>query len=244
MLGLFVLAALGVGAMVHSCKNEAENTKDRNDAASRGQEYYLDNLGKTRSVKNNHQVLRRTTGGTKYNWDTVDLDMKTGQVLRNYTQEKRDEISAEKRIIHEENKKSKQKAIEEGRYWYSVKEPPIERYSQYGARLNYYTYQHDLNSALRPMENLSCYEYHKYRLSDGLLLEDKTCHSGIVREFKCGFIVYDYKAEENGDEKKIMEHAKLNSSRCRSEFVQSKTKMTDAELFIYAKKIGAYLEED
>lgn len=240
MWGLFVLAAVGIGAMIHSCKNDIENTDCRNEAKNSGQKYYMDNLGKTRSVNNNHQVLRHTTAGHKHNWDTVDLDIKTGQILHNYTQEKRDEISAEKRKIQEENKKSKQKALEEGRYWYSVKEPPIEGYSR---GIKYYNHQNSLKS-LHGLEDLSCYEYHNYRFSDGLLLEDKVCHYGVVQEFKGGFIVYDYEAEANGDVEKLKEHAKSNSYMCRSDIHQFLKKMTEAELIAHAKKVGAYLEED
>lgn len=237
MWGLFILGAIGIGAMIHSLKNDTENASSRNNATNSGQKYYTDNYGKVRSVDTNHQVMRYTTAGHKHNWDTVDKDMKTGQILRNYTQEKRDEISNEKRKIHEENLRSKKKAIEEGRYWYSVKEPPIEGYR--GGSIAYYSYQRDIME--NRLENLFNYEYHKYRISDDLLLDDDSTHYQRIKEFKCQFVVYDPDVEKDGNLKKLNQHIEYNNYNCESSFSQNRCKMTEQEMREYAKKVGAYM---
>ena len=237
------MGAIGIGAIVHSLKNDMENSDSRSNAANNGQKYYTDNHGKIRRVDNNHQVLRHATGGTKYNWDTVDKDMETGQILHNYTQEKRDEIFAEKREIQRENEKKKQEAIKQGLYWYSVKEPPIEGYARRGD-IRYYEYQQRLKS-VHGSEDLSRYESHNYRVSDGLLLQRDISHydSHPIKDFKYGLIVFESISERVGDLRKIKDHANWNREYCGYEWVHRNYNITEEQLLNYARKIGAYLPE-
>lgn len=238
MWGLFVLAAMGIGAMVVSCKNDAENLNCRNEAKDNERKYYVDNLGKWRSVDNNHQVAIRSCGGRKHNWDEVDVDMKTGTVLRNHTQEKRNEITNKKNEIRLKNEEAKQVAIKDGKYFYIANEPPIERYE--GSSIEYYYYQKELGG-LTPIENLSYYEDHKRRVEDDLLLEKDTVFWRPIREFKTRLIVCDIEAEKKNDIEKINQHREWNRRQCRCSFIQKDCNMTEYELIEHAKKIGAYM---
>ena len=90
MFGLFVVAIIGVIFIKEMLTNAYYDGQDRQKARDKGFRYYTDSQGTRRRVDNNHKVLEHVPYTEDGSWDMVDEDAVTGQILRNYSQEKRD----------------------------------------------------------------------------------------------------------------------------------------------------------
>lgn len=231
MWGLFFIAFFCIGAFIHSCKNDIENTKSKQNAINNNQNYYLDWQGSKRRVDNNHKVLQHVTDYRT--GDKVDLDMKTNEVLRNYSQEERTQKSQEEHNWKEENRIAKEKAIKEGRYYYSSKEN-----------------RRDPSIGVLP------WEYFQRRVSDDLLIEvdgkvidyyaksryDKYRYVCVDAKYKFRLFECGISAQKN--KKYLLDDDKHNRWLCSYLVNEKKVDMTEEQLLKYAKSIGAIFIEE
>lgn len=227
MWGLFFIVFFCIGAFIHSCKNDIENTKSKQNAINNNQKYYLDWRGSKRRVDNNHKVLQHVTDYRT--GDKVDLDMKTNEVLRNYSQEERTQENQEEHKWEEENRKAKEKAIKEG--WYSY-------YAKVRTRPGY--------SRVVP------YEYVDKRVSDDLLVKDEKVQNdafiitaigsrerSVCVDCDYKFRLYEHSQRARNNRDVLRDDDKYNKWLCKYLVKQNKTNMTEEQLLAYAKKIGA-----
>jgi len=227
MWGLFVIIIFLIGAFVHSCKNGIEDNRSKQNAKNANQKYYLDWHGKQRRIDNNHRILEHVTDYRT--GDKVDLDMKTNEILRNYSQEERLKRQQEELSWAEDNKKEKEKAIKEGRYAYSSKEKRKD-----------------------PTIGILPWEYFQRRVSDNLLLEvDKNVidysvprndirhNRSVYVDAKYKFRLYECGIDARKNLKYLEADDKYNRWRCDYLANEGNSGMTKDELFQYAKNIGA-----
>lgn len=221
MLGIFMLGVIGVGCLYQSCKNASEDGRNRQGAINRKDPYYIDWEGNCRRVDNGHKVCRYTTS-MNANWDTVDVDLKTGEILRNHSQERRNEIKVREERFKRENMERKNKAIEEGKLWYNSYEANKEKM----ARGAYYSYS-----------------FVPRRVSDNLLLDERRTSNVQMNENKFGLLLW---RDENQYKKyptiNSIEKDKEYNWRCiNSKYKQEDYNMTAKEIEEYARKVGAIL---
>lgn len=232
MWGLFILAFFCIGAFVHSCKNDIEDAKSKKNAINNNQNYYLDWQGSKRRVDNNHKVLEHVTDYRT--GDKVDLDMKTNEVLRNYSQEERQNQHSEEQKWAEDNREAKEKAIREGWYTYYAK-----------------TRTSPGDSKILP------YEYVDRRVKDDLLVQDKKvpndvfikteigkCERTICVDAKYKFRLYEYSEKARSSRDVLRDDDKYNKWLCTYLVKENRTDMTEEQLLTYAKKIGAIFIEE
>ena len=165
MFGLFVWVIIGVVWYVGLLKNARSDGQSIRNSKLNNDPYYTDWKGDVRRVDNNHKVLRYTTS-SKCNYDRVDIDLKTGEVLRNYSQEEREKIAAKEHKYYLDAQKDKEKAMEQGIPWYS-------------------SYESTENA--KNMHSAHPYEYVHRRISDNLLVE---ANMEVMRDTKYNFILW------------------------------------------------------
>ena len=237
MWGLLFFAVLGIGGFIYSCKNDAEDTRDRQKRREEGEAYYFDHIGRQRRVDNNHQVMRAVQRNGTYR-DDVMMDMKTGQVLHNYSNDKRQERMKWEQEQQRESNKRREAARAAGKYSYrTCKEPPITcgLYDD----LHSYPYSQD------PLYiETYHYAYHDRRVSDNLLMK------GSCNDARCGFVLFNEEAEKNNDIEWINKHVDWNwriinnwDNECRYSWRENTPYPTAAEVEKYAREIGAYLDK-
>lgn len=255
MFGILFFGILGIGAFVYSCKNDADNARRRENSRQNGQDYYMDNIGKDRRVDNNHQVVRvfKNCNGSD-RADDVLMDLKTGQVLHNYSEDKRRIEREEINKAINENISRREKARKKGEYAYRA-------YDEHPIIDGFYE---DMHAAmyLRNPYNLSERERngadHVRRVSDNLLLTKKTLEYGygnhVYRDGRCELVLYCPRAEERDDKETIYKLAQLNWKTIKEWDTESFYRTmwhecsnpepfpTSAEVEAYARKIGAYLD--
>ena len=222
MFGLFMLGILGCGCVGAALKNAYHDGNNKQDSIRNNEPYYMDWQGSYRRVDNDHKVCIHTTS-MKANWDKVDVDLKTGQILRNYSQEERNKIANREAEFAKENKERKEKALKEGRMWYSSYE-----ITEHGLLLDrYYPY-----------------EYVYRRVSDDLLISPKSRHNEVMYDDKHEFILW---RNEEAYTRAYMgfpsleTDIRLNWDKIKGEYWQKLHNMTEHELEAYARKIGAIL---
>lgn len=242
-MGVFVLIILGFGYFIYSCKNDVINNNKRERGRANNDKYYVDQKGKLRLVENNHEVLW-TIDNVNGNMDRVLLDMTSNQILRN----KSEEVRQEKRDRNEKNRQEtirfREKAKSEGRYFYSTSsEPPVcsGLYEDFYANL----YRKNPTRA-----EYNWYVCHYRRVSDDLLLEKDTCTYHPIKEAKFGLIIYDINAEKKKEKEKLTCHAEWNwklikeweSGKIPIGWREDDYRPKASEVEAYARKIGAYLD--
>lgn len=238
MWGLLFFAALGIGSFVHACKNADEDGRSRQNSSEKGDEYYLDRLGCQRRVDNNHQVVRTFDESKGYHLDDVLMDVQTGQILHNYSNDERAKRRAMESKQNVENKKYREDARKRGSYYYlAYYEPPVA--------CGLY---HDLYAEQYKREPISVYYWHYprchyRRVSDNLLM------SSHGREARFNLILYNEKAEKNNDINIINQCVDINwriintwEEQAHIYWHENTPYPTAAEVEEYARKVGAYLE--
>lgn len=226
MVGLLVFFIISLVCLKEIINNSYYNDKSKREAIDKNKQYYLDWRGNTRRVDNNHKVCMHTTTGYG-DWDTVDIDLKTGEVLRNYTQEEIDEIVERERKFFQEAQKNKEEAIKTGRLYYSSYEP---------------------TGRMLQINKTYPYEYVYRRVTDDLLLDSQKTNSNQIYDAKYGFILWR-------NEKQYKEHPTIYSienDKRHNQWILSQTNFLEygtckpfivsrQELEEYAKKNGAIL---
>lgn len=208
MFGALMAGVFLIGCAVTAIKNGSYNFESKNDAINNNQKYYMDWQGDYRRVDNGHRVLRHVkdfkTG------DIVDLDMKTNQILRNYSKEERIKEFAEQDAMKRERERAKEEALKNGLIVYESKEPlPDPR----GHTVKHHYVTRRTRDDLLVIHN-------RYRLVDK----------------KCCFIICCYEGYSS-----VKEVKQRNRQKCKNEYLQKETGMTEEELLAYAKSIGAIL---
>ncbi len=211
MFGIIMITALLIGGTIQACRNSISDDRSKQNAIDNNQYYYLDWQGHRRRVDNNHKVLIHVTDFNT--GDKVDMDMKTGQILKNYSEIERQKEKAKECEIHKENSINREKAKKEGRLWYSSYEKVRD------TRVYY-----------------SPWCYVKKRVSDDLLLSDKSTNTILYdRRFELAL------DNESLDEETKEKLRRRNVSLCNEEWFCSLENITKEELLKYAKKIGALM---
>ena len=244
MWGLLFFAVLGAGAFIHACKNGTKSNEYRNQAKKNDQKYYFDNLGKQRSVDNNH-LVSRTTRPINGNWDDVMYDLTEEKVIYNYGNDERTKRQKEISGYNTSTAKKRKEAKEEGCYLYMTdKEPPIEdgEYSD-GIYAGQYRKKPD-------KLDLVHYNRHYRRVSDNLLLRQDSCLWHPIREAKCDLFIWDDRAEKENDFKQLRKLAEHNWKKIekweddeRYRISWRGEKMSRGDVEAYARKINAYLPD-
>lgn len=239
MWGLLFLGIVGIGAIGGMMRNSIHDEENRNESIRSGDEVYIGSKGEWRRTDNGHQVLM----GVIRNGNRVNVDKKTGEILKNYSQIDRDRIEKEKQEIKRKNKESKDEAKKKGRYFYSCKEPPIEK-GEYGCAEDSIIQVTNYKLALREVKSYSnltmYYVYHKRRTVDDLLIYFD--NDGTIRDLFSGLII---KASATRlSYRTIEELIKENDKIINSKEVQTKCNMTSSQLRQRTKKIGAYIEKE
>ena len=178
MFGLFVVAIIGVIFIKEMLTNAYHDGQDRQKARDKGFRYYTDSQGTRRRVDNNHKVFEHVPYTDDGSWDMVDEDAVTGQILRNYSQEKRDKEAEKEKERIEKNRKSKEEAIAKGEMIYS---------------------SYELSPSTKTMN------YFPRRVSDDLLLEEdayyRYYYQHVLRDGRCRFVLWrsedEYKEKSN-----------------------------------------------
>ena len=211
MFGVLLLTTLVIGGTIHACKNSLYDEESRRQSINNDMYYYLDWQGHRRRVDNNHKVLIHVTDFKS--GDKVDMDMKTGEILKNYSEIERRKHKEKESEITKENLKRKEIAKKEGKLWYSsyekIKDPKV-----------YY----------------SPWRYVKKRVSDDLLLSDKS--TDVILYDRTFELALD---NELLDEEIKIKLIKRNRSLCNAEWLHHIENITKEDLFKYAKKIGALM---
>lgn len=224
MFGILTLLVFICGCTFHACKNASWDEKNKRNAIANNESYYIDWQGNRRRVDNDHKVCIHTTG-LEYNWEKVDIDLKTGEVLKNYTQEQNVSIEAQKQKHIRRNIKEKETAIKEGRLWYSA---------------------YDFSKILFSTNNGYLYETVWRRVSDDIILDKKrTTHKRLYEE-KFGLILWRDKKEYQkyylGSCCPSIEKDKEYNWRCiKSKINQEQYNMTEQEIERYAREVKAIL---
>ena len=221
MFGAIMLGVITCGCVAQALKEASYDGNHRSKAGSNNQKYYMDFHGSDRRVDNNNKVMKYTidfkTG------DRVDLDLKTGEVLRNYSQEKRNKDKRKELEFNEKNKNEREKAIKEGKYFYSSYEKTEYRMM---------------------MTPNTPYEYVKRRCIDNLLLH-KDSDYRQVRDAKYGFLLYrdpkEYNQTYRYDPLTVEKDKEWNLMHCRCKFIQEEHNMTYEELKAEAERLGAII---
>ena len=170
MFGLFVIVIIGVIFLKEMLTNAFYDGMDRQKARDNGLPYYTDSQGTRRRVDNNHKVLEYVVHFEDGSWDKVDEDAVTGQILRNYSQEKRNKEAEKEKERIEKNRKSKEEAIKNGRYQYSSLELGPSEYQIKRGEYNYIV----------------------RRCSDDLMVEG---YGYFVVDARCGFVLWRHESE-------------------------------------------------
>lgn len=224
MFGAIAIIIFICGCAFHGFKNASFDGKSKRDAILNNEMYYMDWQGYQRRVDNEHKVCIHTTG-LEYNWDTVDIDLKTGEVLRNYTHEQAKSISIQKQKYTERNIKEKEKAIKEEKLWYPA---------------------YDFSKVLCSTNGGFLYEIVWRRVSDDIILDKKRTTNKVLYDDKFGLVLWR-------DEKTYHKHYlnyccntiekdKEYNWRCiRSKINQERYNMTEQEIEEYARSINAIL---
>lgn len=242
-MGVFVLIVLGIGYFIHSCKNDIANNNKRERGRINNDKYYTDQKGKLRLVENNHEILW-TVDNVNGNIDRVLLDMTSNQVLRNKSEEERQEKRDRNERRKQETIESREIAKKEGRYFYTTAlEPPVCS----GLFEDFYASLYKKNPA---RAEYNWYAWHTRRVSDDLLLAKDTCTYHPIKEAKYGLIVYDIEAEKKKNKEKLTCHAEWNWKLINDWKVgkvpigwkENDYRPSGAEVEVYAREVGAYLD--
>ena len=227
MFGLLWLIILGIGWLVFSYRNAVEDNHSKQKAKNENQKYYLDWQGKKRRIDNNHKVLQHVTDYRT--GDKVDLDMDTNEVLRNYSQENREQQSKKEQEWLIEGKKNKEKAIAEQKYFYSMR-------------------------VYDPNNNITHSKYIWKRVSDDLEIDTVSLddYGHMLRNksygdrYICidtvyGLRLYELNPQYRNANKFIIQDDKYNRWLCNYLANEKNIGKTENELIQYAKKIDAIL---
>lgn len=211
MFGIILLASLVIGGTVHVCKNSLYDDKSKQQSVKENRNYYLDWQGYRRRVDNNHKVLIHVTDFKT--GDKVDMDMKTGEVLKNYSKALEIKEKEKENQIRSENIKRKQEAKNRGDLWYTSYE-----------KIN------DTKVFYSP------WAYVKKRVSDDLLLSNNS--TGVILYDNRFELALD---NELLDEETKLKLAKRNKVLFDAQWLYQIENITKEELLRYAKKIGALI---
>lgn len=242
MWGLIAIIVFVIGYFIFSCRNSAEDSRSKQNAKDANQKYYLDWEGKKRRIDNDHQFLQHVTDYRT--GDKVDLDMKTNEVLRNYSQEERVHNQIEAERYRKEGLESKEKSLREGYYTYHVKERHVDE-AVLASLLPWTT---DVERERRTVS----WEYVNRRVSDDLLVRDEKVQNDAFIKTEIGrsernvcidaqykFRLYEYSEKARTSRNVLRDDDKYNRWLCSYLIKENKVDMTEEELFAYAKSIGA-----
>lgn len=245
MFGALWLTVIVISGIMFIIKNNKEDARSKNNAINNNQKYYLDWEGRNRRIDNDHRVVQYVTNPVTR--DKIDLDVDSNIILRNYSQEEREQNKKEELRWKEEGVKNKENAIRDGSYYYYVKEKKIDL---------------EVLSSLPPWINdvererrTTTWSYIYRRVSDDLLVEtvyidrntgsiligSKQFHYGIpiCVDAKFGFRLYEFDYRRRDNCEVIKMHDKYNRFLCKYHARDNKYNMTEEELLNYAIKIDA-----
>ena len=193
-----------IGCFIVSIKNDNYDAEQRYNAKQNNEWYYMDWKGNYRSTSTGHRILIHTidlkTG------DKVDLDMKTNQILRNYTQEEKERECQKKDFIATQSNLKREEARRNGFAYYLSTDPCIDK-----------------------ITGKETYVITTRRVSDNLIVFST---SDYCQDKKTNLYLRVY----NKDLEYFEYCKKKNRDMCKKKWLQNQMNMTEEELLDYAKK--------
>lgn len=220
MFGLFMLGVIGCGCFYNAMKNASWDGNHKQESIKNNESYYMDWQGSYRRVDNDHKVCLNMTDWS--NGDIVDIDLKTNQMLNRRPSRERELIERTKSEYLIKNREAKEKAIKEGKMWYSsyeITEKGLQRNKIYP------------------------FDFVSRRVSDDLLLDQTRTSNNAMYDEKFSFVLWRSEKEY----KKYPSYyspekdKEYNWRQIKSNYTQERYNMSEHELEKYARKIGAIL---
>lgn len=216
MIGLLVWGIIGFILLKEAIQNAVVNVDERSKAMNEGKEYYYDIHGNCRRVDNGHKVLTYVPNIDDGSWDMCDIDNVTGEVLKNYSQIKRDKIAERIKQYDEEAMKRKLENIEKGYpFYWKMEYIPDEKNPKEGS-----------------------FDIRFRRINDDLLLARSAVPQHVIADAKYELLLWvNPKLYDESEYRTPEEDVEYNQRRI-NKLVREKNEDRE-ELIAYAKKIQA-----